>query len=267
VIKGLIFDIKRFSVNDGPGIRTTVFFKGCPLSCWWCHNPESRSPEPVACMRNLILDGTGYPSAEITGIEYTVQEIIAEVAKDRIFYDESEGGVTLSGGEPLFQPGFCISLLKSLDAEKYHTALDTSGYADPDLFVQTFPFTRLFLFDIKIPDEEKHLHYTGVPLNPILENLRLAVESGKEVIIRYPVVPGVNDTRTDIDRLKNILKGFGGKIREIHLLPYHASAAAKYRRFGIENRMDNTKSLDRKDLEALKDELLSAGLKVLVGGI
>lgn len=267
MIKGLIFDIKRFSVNDGPGIRTTVFFKGCPLSCWWCHNPESRSPEPVTCMRSLVLDGISYPSEEITGIEYTVPDILAEAGKDMIFFDESEGGVTLSGGEPLFQPEFCISLLKSLDAEKFHTALDTSGYAPAELFERTFPYTRLFLFDLKIPDEEKHLHYTEVPLNPILENLRLAVESDKEVIIRYPVIPGINDTRQDIGTLKNILKGFDGKIREIHLLPYHASAAAKYRRFGIENRMDKTKSLERKDLEGLKNELMSAGLKVLIGGI
>ena len=171
VTRGVIFDIKRFAVHDGPGIRTTIFLKGCPLSCWWCHNPESRSDEPQQSVRHLTLEGGIFDKEEITGYEVGVDEIIQQVERDRIFYEESGGGVTLSGGEPLNQPQFCRELLRSLKTSGFHTALDTTGYAPEEDILSVMPFTDLFLYDLKLMDETEHLKYTGVSNKGILENL------------------------------------------------------------------------------------------------
>jgi len=205
VIKGLIFDIKRFAVHDGPGIRTTIFFKGCPLSCRWCHNPESRSDTLQCSTKHLKLNGEAFEQEEITGKETAVQELLDEIERDRIYYEESGGGVTLSGGEPLFQPDFCVALLRDLKKAGLHTALDTTGYAEQEVIRKIMPYTDLFLYDLKLMDDEEHQKYTGVSNNVILENLEYLVEEGKDVIIRFPIIPGITDKPSNINTIIDFL--------------------------------------------------------------
>jgi pyruvate formate lyase activating enzyme len=266
VNKGLIFDIRRFSVHDGPGIRTTVFFKGCPLSCWWCHNPESRSPEPETSVKTLTLDGRKFPVNEVTGTSMTVEAVMEEVLKDRIFYDESEGGVTLSGGEPMLQADFATGLLAALKEEAIHTALDTCGHVRREDFEKILPYTDLFLFDLKLMDEEEHIEFTGVSNKLIHDNLLYLAESGRQVIIRFPVIPGITDTPRNVSALKRFLMSLRPGVSAIHLLPYHTAAEAKYSRLQMENRLKGVKSLQREDLEPLKRELKTLGFDVIIGG-
>ncbi len=275
--KGYIFDIKRFAVHDGPGIRTTIFFKGCPLSCWWCHNPESRDSAPQKTFKHLSIEGKVFERQEITGYEIDVDDLIRQVVRDRIFYEESGGGVTLSGGEPLFQSEFCVELLKSLKEARLHTAVDTTGYAPKDVILQVIPYTDLFLFDLKLMDDEKHLKYTGVSNKGILDNLKLIVEARKQVIIRFPVIPGITDTSENVESMLDFLPPFhhlappsSASLRfaispfEIHLLPYHNSAKNKYQRFLIENKMETGSSLQHKDLHLIKSGFENAGFHVKI---
>jgi pyruvate formate lyase activating enzyme len=267
----LIFDIRRFSVHDGPGIRTTIFFKGCPLSCWWCHNPESRLKDPEVSMKSIKLDGKIYPHQEITGHEMTVLDVISEIEKDRVFYDESNGGVTLSGGEPMFQPEFLNELLKELKQQGYHVALDTCGFAEQSEFERILPFVDLFLFDIKLMDDVEHIKYTGVTNERILRNLQFLFEQKKNVIIRFPVIPGITNTPENISAIKSLLKNspvhqFTNSPIEIHLLPYHSIARNKYQRFRVSNKIENMKDLEKEELIPLKKELEKSGFSVKIGG-
>ena len=267
----MIFDIRRFSVHDGPGIRTTIFFKGCPLSCWWCHNPESRSKESELSMKTIKLDGKIYRQQEITGHEMTVQEVISEIEKDRIFYDESNGGVTLSGGEPMFQPEFLNELLKELKQHGYHVALDTCGFAEQLELERILPFVDLFLFDIKLIDDVEHIKYTGVTNEPILMNLQFLFQRKKNVIIRFPVIPGITNTPENIIAIKSFLINsqlhqFTSPPVKIHLLPYHSIAKNKYQRFRVENKMENMKDPEKEALLTLKKELEESGFSVKIGG-
>lgn len=264
--KGLIFDIRKFSVHDGPGIRTTVFFKGCPLSCWWCHNPESRSPQPESGIRSLPLDGKHYCYEEVTGREMTLPEVMTEILKDRIFFEESNGGVTLSGGEPLLQADFARELLKTLKDAGLHTAVDTCGHVPAGELEKVIPFTDLFLYDLKLLDDQEHFEYTGVSNKLILENLACLVQKRKNIAIRFPVIPGITDTRENTELLKIFLKSLQPGISQIHLLPYHNTAQAKYERLGIENKVAGKNSLDKKNLEPLRKELSDAGFQVILGG-
>lgn len=269
MIKGLIFDIRRFAVHDGPGIRTIVFFKGCPLHCWWCHNPEGRLPVPEHSIRHLSLNGRIFEQEEVTGTLMTVQEVIEEVVKDRIFFDESGGGVTLSGGEPLFQPEFLHSLLKELKRHDLHITLDTCGYAQHQDLEQIMNFVDLFLYDLKHPDDDEHIKYTGVSIMPILENLRFLISSGIKVVLRLPIIPGINDQSHHIQSLINILDScipaFPHSSIDISLLPYHILANKKYQRFNIENRMKGTKSIVKSDLLTIKSSLEKGGYCVKIG--
>ena len=264
--KGLIFDIRRFSVHDGPGIRTTVFFKGCPLSCWWCHNPEGRFPEPEETERTLTLDGKKYRVEETTGTYLSATEVLDEVLRDRIFYEESGGGVTLSGGEPLLQPDFAAEVLRALKDEGVHTAVDTCGQVRREDLEKVLDFTDLFLFDIKLLDEADHLEYTGVSNKLIHDNLFLLIERKKQVIIRFPVIPGITDTGRNIDLLKIMLMQVKPAVSQIHILPYHSMATKKYLRLNIDNKLENVKNLNKKDLEHLQDNLGGLGFKVIIGG-
>lgn len=266
VTDGLIFDIKRFAVHDGPGIRTTVFFKGCPLSCWWCHNPESRSDEAQKTVKHLSLDGKLFEREEITGVRKNVDEIVAEVEQDRIFYEESGGGITLSGGEPVFQPDFCESLLKTMKDKGLHTALDTSGYVPAEVMNRMIPYTDLFLYDLKLMDDTEHFQYTGVSNKIIMDNLRLLMEAGSAVIIRFPVIPGITDNRENVCRLITFLRDVSRgtvnnsqphhlttSLPEVHLLPYHAIARNKYRRFQMEDKMGTFAALPGERLAEVKE--------------
>jgi pyruvate formate lyase activating enzyme len=271
VNKGIIFDIRRFTVHDGPGIRTTVFLKGCPLSCWWCHNPESQNSEPEESIKTFQLDGNTFYMKEVMGESKSVEEVMREIRMDRIFYEESSGGVTFSGGEPLMQPDFLLALLKECRSNRIHTVVDTSGYADTAILEKIIPFTDLFLYDLKLMDEKDHLHYTGVSNKKILENLVFLVSENHPVILRIPVIPGITDTRKNIHEVKEFLSHLTGKKEEapsfkISLLPYHTIAKNKYIRFNITNKTEHLQDLTRASVMPLKDEFEAEGFVVKIGG-
>jgi len=269
VIKGLIFEVRRFCVNDGPGIRTTVFFKGCPLSCWWCHNPESQDFKSETSIRNLILAGERFQRTEITGTFMSVDEVLKEIAQDQMFYDESGGGVTVSGGEPLMQGPFLSGLLKACKQKGIHTALDTSGYAAPGTFDSIADLPDLFLYDLKLMDSELHKHYTGVSNQSILRNLAALFKKKKNVILRVPIIPGITDTPENIRLMKDFIRSLttGSMMQtEIHLLPYHSLAKEKYMRFCKQNKLEELPDLKKEDLIPLKAEFESIGGMVSIGG-
>ncbi len=299
---GLVFNIMRFALHDGPGIRTTVFLKGCPLRCWWCHNPESQSSEPEViyfeercvhcgeCVRvcprgALALDGAGErvvrdPDAcdacgecarvcpagarQLAGRRMTVPEVMAEVLKDQVFYDQSGGGVTISGGEPLLQPEFVEELLAACRARRIRTALDTCGLAQPEVVERIRPYVDLFLDDLKLLDRAGHLKYTGVKNEQILRNLALLAEGGSTVIVRLPVIPGVNDGADDLDTLAGFMTAHG--LRDVDLLPYHRMGSDKYQRLHLAWRMDGVEPPGPEALAALAARLTRDGLRVRIGG-
>jgi pyruvate formate lyase activating enzyme len=265
-MQGIVFDIKRFAVHDGPGIRTTVFLKGCPLHCLWCHNPESIDIHPVQSVKKVRLDGFVFDRNESVGIFLSVDQIIEIVTKDRIFMEESDGGVTISGGEPTMQPEFLRQLLEALKNEGIRTAVDTCGYASRQSFADILPYTDLFLFDLKHYDTDKHQAATGKSNKVILENLQFLVQSGKKVQIRIPVIPEFNFSDKDLFEIISLLKSLNGKIERVDLLPYHTIAKNKYKRFGISNRMDGIKALSKEDLKATKEMFEREGFKVKIGG-
>lgn len=306
-VKGLIFDIKRYSIHDGPGIRTTFFLKGCPLSCWWCHNPEGISPRPVllrhagrcigcgkcvkVCPRGAwsrdehgalhydrdacVLCGkcaAVCPSAaiEIAGREITPEEVLLEAKKDVPFFDESGGGVTFSGGEPLMQGEFLLACLEKLKEEEIHTAVDTSGFCDAHILLRAAEQADLFLFDLKHIDSGEHELYTGVNNAAILSNLEkldeaLATRGAGRINLRMPVIPGVNDDRETLARIAGLAKGIKS-LSGVNLLPYHAAAEGKYKKLDMEYKMgDCLQPSGEKMTEAL-EIFLSLGIKAQIGG-
>lgn len=262
-MKGIVFDIKRFAVHDGPGVRTTIFLKGCPLSCWWCHNPEGISPEIQTGDTTLKVGDHCYREKQIIGKPYSVEELIGEIEKDYLFYEESGGGVTLSGGEPLLQYGFASELLKACSERDIHSCVDTSGYVTPDNLRAITPFVGLFLFDVKFVDEKKHLNYTGVSNQLILQNLESLIIDRQEVIIRYPLIPGINDDPGELDAFHHFLDN---RVQEIHFLPYHAISAGKWKRLGLENKMNRTKSMSPEEAITIKEKFTRLGYTVKIGG-
>lgn len=265
-MKGLIFDIRRFTVHDGPGIRSTVFLKGCPLSCSWCHNPESQSAFPETSSRSLALDGRLFRENEVSGEWMNTEDVVAEVLKDRVFYDESSGGVTVSGGEPTFQHAFLMELLSGLKFRGIHIALDTCGYTEWTKLAETMNFVDLYLYDIKVMDEDLHMKYTGVSNRQILENMKNLAVAGKKIIVRIPVIPCISDTDNNFNALRSYLGTLKPSISDISLLPFHAAAGNKYKRFGKDNFMKNVKSMPAEDLKSRKRELEEDGYKVKIGG-
>ncbi len=264
---GVVFNIMRFAVNDGPGIRTTVFLKGCPLRCLWCHNPESILPGPElfirtdrcircgACLevcehgairggedafmtvRELCtrcghcVDACWADARELVGREMTTEEVLEAISRDTVFHDESGGGVTFSGGEPLLQHEFLLSVLQGCRARGIHTAVDTSGYAAPAVLDAVAEVADLFLYDVKLFDEERHRRFTGVSNRLILENLRRLTARGAAVIVRIPLIPGINDDEGNIREIGEFVASLRG-ISEIDVLPYHDTGLAKYDRLG-----------------------------------
>jgi len=264
---GIAFDIKKFAIHDGPGIRTTVFLKGCPLKCIWCHNPESIEPSPEIfyspdkcigcmtcfrvcpnhchtlqeqthvyarerCVRCGACTSECYAEAlELIGRVRSVEDIIAEVLQDEPFYETSHGGMTISGGEPMFQFGFTRELLRSAKEKRLHTCLDTSGIAPFDRYRHLLELTDIFLYDLKETDPEKHLKYTGVPNALILDNLIQIDACGSQIILRCPIIPGLNDREDHFaeiaawaNRLRHVL--------EVNVLPYHPLGTSKNERIG-----------------------------------
>ncbi len=264
-MKGIIFDIKHYAIHDGPGIRTTIFFKGCPMQCLWCHNPESQKNEPEEIIKERHLDGKAFRVSEILGRWATTREIMEEVEKDNIFYSESGGGVTFSGGEPLMQPIFLEDLLDKCRERSLHTALDTCGHVNSGVFEKIMNKVDLFLYDLKIMNDEEHKKYTGVSSRLVIENLRMLVENEKDVIIRFPVIPGITDTPENMDAIKSFLVSLSFK-GKIDLLPYHHIARNKYRRINREYKLNGVVEPTARQLEKLKKEFEMIGLTVGIGG-
>lgn len=300
LITGTVFNIQKYSIHDGPGIRTTVFLKGCPLACLWCHNPESIAPRPeiifgdnkciscgdcvktcpqkamqvveqtvkkeavncISCEACTEVCPTG--AIEQVGRKMTEAEVLKEIEKDRVFYEESGGGVTFSGGECLMQPEFLMGLLTACKARGLHTALDTSGYASWQTIAGLKDAVELFLYDLKLMDEEQHKKYTGVSNKLILENLQKLAESGKLIWIRVPVIPGINDDDANLHAMGTFLHSL--QIRDVFLLPYHSIAANKYARLGKNYQLSALTPPSQQQMEAMQLGLQAFGLNVQIGG-
>ena len=265
---GLIFDVKRYSINDGPGIRVTVFFKGCPLHCAWCHNPESISPHPQkmyspdkcigcnSCVESCpekackltpqgiitdpdlctlcgkCADVCPTKATEMSGKIVSVEDIVKIVEKERVFFDQSGGGVTISGGEPLMQPDFLIALLDELGSRSIHRAVDTTGFTPQNTLLEVAKRTDLFLYDLKMMDSAHHKKWTGVGNEIILQNLKLLASTGASIDIRIPLIKGVNDDDDNLDQTAAFVARLAGEKKSVSILPYHNIMVNKYQKLG-----------------------------------
>jgi pyruvate formate lyase activating enzyme len=266
-MEGLIFSVKRYSINDGPGIRVTFFMKGCPLSCLWCHNPEGISPEREIADLTRKVGEIEFSSEEEIGKYYSVENVLEILEKERIFFQQSNGGVTFSGGEPMMQFEFLLAALKACKANGYNTAVDTSGYASQEYYKAIIPFTDLFLFDIKHLDDSKHIEYTGVSNIGILNNFNMILKSGKGLVVRIPIVPGKNDDTAHLSKLREFLSAARTyNLKKINLLPFHRIGASKYKRFKIPYRMNETQQPSPERMRELKEFFSRTGIKVKIGG-
>jgi len=298
---GLVFHVQKYSIHDGPGIRTTVFLKGCPLCCAWCHNPESQlaRPEVVvvenrcagcgecrrACPFGESAPGQGAMPAEaaqcllcgqcaeacptgarhIIGQRRTIAEIMEAVLRDRVFYEESGGGVTFSGGEPLTQPGFLKSLLEACRAEGLRTAVDTCGFACTEVLLEVAGLSDLVLYDLKLMDDARHRQYTGVSNGPILANLRALAQAHRNIWLRVPVIPGINDREEDWQAAAGFAAGLQG-LRQVNLLPYHNLGLSKSRRRSHPESLGNAATPGPEQMERAAEYFRQCGLDVKVGG-
>ena len=266
-MNGLIFSIKKYSIHDGPGIRVTFFMKGCPLNCLWCHNPEGISAIPETISKVNKLGDREFKSEEIAGRFYSPENIIETLEKERVFIDQSGGGVTFSGGEPMSQPEFLLETLRLCKSKGYHTAVDTSGYASSEDFVSIIPYTDLFLFDIKHLDDAEHLRFTGVSNVQILSNLRLVLDKVKSVMIRIPVIPGYNDSPGHLKRLRDFISATKTPaLKKISLLPFHKTGSSKYERFNMPYRIGDVLPPSREKMAELKIFFQESGVNVKIGG-
>jgi pyruvate formate lyase activating enzyme len=265
-MKGLIFSVKKYCVHRGPGIRVTFFFKGCPLRCLLCHNPEGISPHPQKIGQVRKIGEKEFIHEEQAGKYYSVEVVIAVLEKERIFAEKSGGGVTFSGGEPLMQPVFLLECLKACRQMGYNTTIDTSGYSSENDFLSVIPFTDLFLFDIKHLNNIRHQELTGAPNTTILSNLHLLLEHGCHVMVRFPVIPHLNDDIAHLEKLRKYLMEFDNGIEKLCLLPFHTTGASKYRRMGVPYLMDDTESPTPERMRELKNFFAEAGLETRIGG-
>lgn len=297
---GLIYNIQRFSLHDGPGVRTTVFFKGCPLQCRWCHNPESQNFQPevlfyaercsacsnclnscpkqaislvgeynmtdlAICNRcNKCLDACSYQAREIAGKEISCSELIKIISRDLAFYEQSGGGVTFSGGEPLSQSDFlleCLAACKNIDL---HTTVDSSGYALEVDLLKISALTDLFLYDLKVLDDLVHQKVTGVSNVLILQNLQLLTNLKKRIFLRVPVIQGINGLVTEWQNLPDFINC--KTIEQVNILPYHRTGSSKYSSLGLDYLMPENIVLDQNRLLDLENFFNSKGFKTIIGG-
>ena len=264
----LIFDIKRYAINDGPGIRIVIFLKGCNLNCAWCHNPESISTEtermyaPAKCIRcgtcveactkkAITLTPEGIvtdtelcklygrcaevcptKAIEMSGYSMSIDHIMNEIEKERVFFDQSGGGVTFSGGEPMLHHEFLIQLLDECGRRKIHRAIDTAGLVNTEILLEVAKRTDLFLYDLKMMDSEKHRKWVGVPNEKILENLKILAATGANITIRIPLIGGINDDAENMEATAKLVVELSGEKKEVNLLPYHKIAQTKYQKLG-----------------------------------
>jgi pyruvate formate lyase activating enzyme len=300
--KNLIFDIKRYAINDGPGIRLVVFFKGCNLHCSWCHNPESISakPEKMYSVQKCILCGTCVvdcpesalsltnegivtqhdlcilcgkcaevcptKAIEMSGKPMSVSEFMEVIEKEKIFFDQSGGGVTFSGGEPLFHAEFLITLLENCGKRGIHRAVDTAGNVTEKIILDVAKHTDLFLYDLKMMDSALHKKWTGSSNTLILNNLQLLSATGSNIIIRIPLIAGINDTIENIGQTAQFIAGLAGEKKEVHLLPYHAIAQHKYLKLGKSEDFEILQEPDKETILRIIRQFEQAGLKASVGG-
>ena len=298
---GVVFDIQRFSLHDGPGIRTTVFFKGCPLNCQWCHNPESQAVGleimfhagrcircgacEVACTHGAIFrNGNSmstdeekctlcgacvescYAEARQTvGQKMTVAQVMAEIERDVVFYDESGGGATLSGGEPLLQPDFLLTLLQACKEREIHTVLDTCGFASWETLDGIRGLVDLFLYDIKLMDDTRHQEFTSMPNDLILNNLQRLSAQGHNVILRLPIIPGLNDDEENIRQTGEFATASPGLSR-VDILPYHHTATDKYKRLKRDYELSQIRPPSNARMAEIAKILGGFGLEVRIGG-
>ncbi|MDD8020779.1 MAG: glycyl-radical enzyme activating protein [Acidobacteriota bacterium] len=301
-MKGMIFDLKHYAVHDGPGIRTTVFLKGCPLHCRWCQNPEGISPEhelmlmPNRCARcgdcvrvckyqalaqkedgEVVVDRSRCvfcgdceavcqrEAIGLVGREVTVEDILAEVEKDRLFFDQSGGGVTLTGGEPLFQPELAEALIDQLSRAGIKVALDTSGYAPEKTFLRLAQKSDLVLFDLKMMDGDQHRKFTGVSNRLILKNLKVLDEIGQAVWIRFPLIPGVNDRRENLKAMADFLLKLKS-VKMINVLPYHRGGVGKFHRLNQDDQFGIFEPPSQAMIDSVINYFRGRGLVVKQGG-
>jgi len=299
--KGFIFDIKKYAIHDGPGIRTTVFFKGCPLRCCWCHNPESWNQYPEiglrrgrcircgqcvkVCEHGAIVLTENMPAIEenkcrvcgecvsacivgareIIGRQVTAREVMCEVERDVIFYDQSGGGVTFSGGEPLMQPEFLLALLNRCQVQRIHTAVDTSCYAEPNVVETLGEKTDLFLCDVKHMNSEMHERFTGVKNDLILDNIKRLSKADKEIIIRIPLIPGFNDDPTNIEATGEFAASLSG-VSKIDILPYNRGGQEKSARLTAGIKLIQFEAPDEGIVDTIANSLNKYGFEVRIGG-
>ena len=255
--KGRIFNIQRFSIHDGPGIRTIVFFKGCFMRCAWCCNPESQSYEIQTMTENGKL--------KTVGRDVTVGEILPEILADENYYRRSGGGVTLSGGEILGQPDFARDLLRACQEHGLHTAVESTANAPYERIEKILPYRDLYLLDIKHMDSAKHKEYTGASNELILENAQKLAKSGVELIIRTPVVPTFNDTAEEIRAISKYAASLSG-VKEHHLLPYHRLGQDKYAGLDRKYSLKDIEPPSKERMEYLLSVAEASGLKCQIGG-
>lgn len=299
-LTGLVFDIRRYSIHDGPGIRSVVFLKGCPLRCWWCHNPEGQgsrvdmmvfenrciqcgscveicpegaitwdSNQPVThwelCQRCGTCIESCYSGArQQLGQRLTVDQVMPQLLRDTPFYDESGGGVTLSGGEPLVQAGFTQSLLHACRENGIHTTIDTCGYASWSVIERLLPDVNLWLYDLKVMDPERHRQYTGVSNALILANLRSLSEHTQNIYLRIPIIPGVNDDQVNLLELARFASELPG-LERLELLPYHRIHLDKYYRLGLPYLLQETHPPTAEQMASAAHTLSRFDLPVQIG--
>lgn len=298
---GIVFDIQKFSLHNGPGIRTTVFLKGCPLHCWWCHNPESQALglemmfQPRRCIRcgaceaicaqgaisrdngivttdiekctlcRACVESCYAEAREIVGQEMTVAQVIAEIERDTVFYDESGGGVTFSGGEPLLQPKFLLALLQACKDREIHTSVDTCGFTTWDTLDSIREYVNLFLYDLKLMDGAKHRTFTGVPNELILRNLQMLSARGHDVVLRVPIIPGINDDDENVRQTGAFAVASPG-LNRVDILPYHHTAVDKYDRLKKAYELPAIRSPSDERMAEIAQILGGFGLQVKIGG-